>query len=73
MEHASDPVPAVAALRSLSAGGRTYDIRTHVIGLGSDVDAAQLNAMASGGGTGAPLRDPSQAALDGMMSTFACP
>lgn len=41
----------VARLRSLLVGGKRYDIRTFVIGLGSGIDKKQLKGLAKAGGT----------------------
>ncbi len=48
----TDVVPAVAALRRVSVAGKSYDVKTFVIGFGSGVNKKQLQNMAVAGGTG---------------------
>ncbi len=47
----TDVVSEVKRLRSVFVGGRSYDIKTYVVGFGSGVDAKQLQSMAVAGGT----------------------
>jgi hypothetical protein len=49
-----DPPAAARALRSTLVGGRTYDIRTYVIGFGVPAGDADIEAIATAGGTDAP-------------------
>ena len=67
----SNPAPDVSALRNLLSGGRTYDIKTYVIGFGSGVDAGQLGSMASAGGTGAYYQADDQNSLRAAMEDIA--
>ncbi len=45
------PINEVTALRSLKVNNRTYDVKTYVIGFGSNVNPICLNALATAGGT----------------------
>lgn len=47
----TDVVSEVKRLRSVFVGGKSYDIKTYVVGFGSGVDAKQLQNMAAAGGT----------------------
>ncbi|HZW89723.1 MAG TPA: PilC/PilY family type IV pilus protein, partial [Myxococcaceae bacterium] len=65
-----DPVSAVTRLRTLksTSGTITTDVKTFVIGFG--IVSAQLNAMATAGGTAVKATDPSQEDLSGAGVAF---
>ncbi len=50
------PVSQVKALRSLMVKGKAYDIKTFVVGFGSQVDVNCLNSLAAAGGTALPRK-----------------